>query len=228
MFSVLWDILPIFSFLLVIEVLFSADNFLVISSLTIRLPQHQHRKALWIGFTSGLALRCIAILFFTHLVRYPSIQVIGGLYLMFLGGKEFLLSPKRKDHKSASFWSVIWAIELVDFLFAIDSILAAFAVLDGNNHTSKIWMIYASSLIGMFIIRFAASKLSKILAKFPRLIRSSHLLILWIGLKFLIEALPHYISSPPFLYLTDHYSFIFWTGCAIIILYGWNSQKKAL
>jgi predicted tellurium resistance membrane protein TerC len=80
MVSVLWDIVPVFFFLLVIEILFSADNFLALSSLTIRLPPHQHAKALWIGFASGLALRCFAILFFTYLIRYPSIQIIGGLY----------------------------------------------------------------------------------------------------------------------------------------------------
>jgi predicted tellurium resistance membrane protein TerC len=116
---------------------------------------------------------------------------------------------------------------VVDFLFAIDSILAAFAVLAGNN-SSKVWMIYVSSLVGMFIIRFAAAKLSGILLRFPRLILSSHILVLWIGLKFLIEALPHYVHSASFLYLVDHYSFIFWTGSAIVILYGLNFTKKPL
>ncbi len=220
--------LPLLLFLLFIEIIFSADNFLAISSLATRLGVEKRSKALWIGFISGLVLRTLAIVFLTFLIKHPGIQLLGAAYLIFMGSKELAFPNSPHINKPRSFWKTVFYIEITDVLFAIDSILAAFAILTSRAGVSKIWMIYVSSLLGMFIMRFAASKLSSLLAKLPNMLNASHALIIWIGFKFIVEALPYYFSSPTIAIFTQYYSFIFWIGSVIILLYGCKSQKKPL
>jgi YkoY family integral membrane protein len=93
---------------------------------------------------------------------------------------------------SLSFWYTVAVIELTDIAFAIDSILAAIALVgqqrphDTGVH-DKLWVVIVGGFIGVVVMRFAAVLFIKLLEKFPRFELSAYLLVLVIGGKLLAD-----------------------------------------
>ena len=83
--------------LIVLEGLLSADNAIVLAVMVRHLPLKEQKHALLYGLAGALIFRIIAIFLITILAQYWQIQVLGGLYLLFMAGshiKEFF--DKRK------------------------------------------------------------------------------------------------------------------------------------
>jgi YkoY family integral membrane protein len=136
--------------------------------------------------------------------------------------------------KHAGFWSTVAVIELTDIAFAIDSILAAIAVVGSAaaGHVGphpKLWVVITGGILGVILMRFAAAMFIRLLERFPRFETSAYLLVSVIGLKLLVdwgantEAHPHRANfhdtaSPAF--------WIFWATMAICIAFGFLPQKK--
>jgi YkoY family integral membrane protein len=90
--------------------------------------------------------------------------------------------------KYASFWPTVLVIELTDIAFAIDSILAAIALVGGApaGHVGphpKLWVVISGGMLGVILMRFAAVVFIKLLERFPRFEVSAFLLVAVIGVK---------------------------------------------
>ena len=125
--------------LILLEGLLSADNAIVLAVMVRHLPPKEKKHALMYGLAGALIFRIIAIFLITILAQYWEIQVLGGLYLLYMAGvhiKEFFEKQKHKDSseeikvpkKQSGFWATVIKVELTDIAFAIDSILAAVAI----------------------------------------------------------------------------------------------------
>lgn len=96
--------------------------------------------------------------------------------------------------KWAAFWPTVFVIELTDIAFAVDSILAAIALVgrppsgtpEGAVHP-KLWVVIAGGLLGVILMRFAASFFIRLLEKFPRFEMAAYLLVIVIGAKLLAD-----------------------------------------
>jgi YkoY family integral membrane protein len=92
------------------------------------------------------------------------------------------------------FWYAVGVIELTDLAFAIDSILAAIALVGppppgwpvGTLHP-KLWVVVTGGMLGVILMRFAAVVFIRLLEKFPRFELSAYLLVLVIGLKLIAD-----------------------------------------
>ena len=94
--------------------------------------------------------------------------------------------------RHAGFWSTVAVIELTDIAFAIDSILAAMALVGAPpaGHTGlhpKLWVVITGGMLGIVLMRFAAALFIKLLDKFPRFETAAYLLVTIIGLKLVID-----------------------------------------
>jgi YkoY family integral membrane protein len=91
----------------------------------------------------------------------------------------------------ARFWPTVVSIGLTDIAFAVDSILAAIALIgpppNPTNYHPKLWVVFAGALLGMVALRFAAGLVIKLLENFPRFEIAAYLLVLVIGLKLLAD-----------------------------------------
>jgi YkoY family integral membrane protein len=101
--------------------------------------------------------------------------------------------------KFAKFWPTVLVIELTDVAFAIDSILAAMALIAGVPHDPskthpKLWVVIAGGFLGVVLMRFAAVVFIKLLDKFPRLATAAYMLVFIIGVKLLVD---WYFNKPP-------------------------------
>ena len=98
--------------------------------------------------------------------------------------------PPSPQH--AGFWGTVAVIELTDIAFAIDSILAAMALVGAPpaGHTGphpKLWVVITGGMLGIVLMRFAAVLFIKLLEKFPRFETSAYLLVTVIGLKLVTD-----------------------------------------
>lgn len=209
-----WIDLPRLFFLAFIEILLSADNAIVLGIFTHQLPERLKKKALYIGALSAFFFRLFAVLSIGWLIQYSWIQLLGGVYLIYLSIHHFV-APKKAliPPLYASFWKTILMIELFDLAFAIDSIMAAFAFISSNSMhiESKLWMVYLGGMFGLFGIRYAAHLFSSWIHRFSRLEKSAYLMIGWIGCKLTLEG---------FVELPSLFPFIFWPVLAALFLYG--------
>lgn len=218
------DLFSLF-FLIFLEILLSADNAVVLGFLTQKLPEHLRKKALYIGFLSAIFLRALALILLVFFIHLVWVQILGGLYLIYLSYRHFFSSEKKKKsiaHSFASFGKTVLMIECFDFLFAIDSILAGVAFITpsvpshGIIGSEKLWIVYLGGIIGAFAMRYAALLFAKLLHRFPRLEKSAHLMIGWIGLELLVHT---FNLSIPYLPV------IFWTGLILFFLTGFLKDK---
>lgn len=143
--------------------------------------------------------------------------------------------PEQQIKAGRSFWMAVVVIELTDIAFAVDSILAAIALVgsppaghpEGATHP-KLWVVIAGGMIGVMLMRVAAAMFIRLLEKFPRFEVSAYLLVIVIGLKLLIdwgfnsEANPHVIDFHS--YRTPEF-WIFWVSMLACLTFGFLPKK---
>ncbi len=220
--------------LVFLEGILSIDNALVLALLARDLPEKLQKKALTYGMVGAVVFRALALALVTQLIHLNWIKFVGGGYLIFLAGKHFLVGEKSQDGPTdaksgsfltgkkplsdrARFWRTVVVIELTDIAFALDSILAAVAL------TSKFWVVFTGGILGIAMMRFAASIFIRLLGKFPEMETTAYLLVLLVGLKVVLEGFQipgldfHSASEPAF--------WIFWGLMAACVAYGLVARK---
>jgi YkoY family integral membrane protein len=208
--------------LVFLEGILSVDNALVLAILAKHLPKDQQKKALTYGLVGAFIFRFIALAMVTYLVKWRWVKFIGGGYLLYIGIKSLIFGESKDEAgnklKGAGFWKTVMVIELTDIAFAVDSILAAVAL------TNKLWIIFTGGVLGIIMMRFAASQFIKLIERFPQLEKTAYLLVTVIGTKVIIEGLQipgidfHSMASPSF--------WVFWSLMASCIGYGFIPSRK--
>lgn len=102
--------------------------------------------------------------------------------------------PEKRLRAGRNFWMTVLVIELTDIAFAVDSILAAIALVGdppADQPTTafhpKLWVVVTGGLLGIMMMRVAAAMFIRLLEKFPRFELSAYLLVIVIGLKLLAD-----------------------------------------
>jgi YkoY family integral membrane protein len=136
----------------------------------------------------------------------------------------------------ARFWPTVFVIELTDIAFAVDSILAAIALVGppppghatGAVHP-KLWVIITGGILGVILMRFAAVVFIRLLDRFPRFEVTAYWLVFLIGLKLLID---WGFNTPEEPHRVDFHNFheapfwIFWIALALTFCSGFLPQRK--
>ncbi len=86
---------------------------------------------------------------------------------------------------ASAFWKMVLIIELTDIAFAVDSILAAMAL--AGSEPEKLWVVVLGGLLGVILMRFAATLFIGLLERFPRFELSAYLLVAVIGIKLVTD-----------------------------------------
>jgi len=224
------------------EGLLSIDNALVLALLARRLPAPLRAKALTYGLVGALVFRTVMIALAAYLLQWRIVKLIGGGYLLWISVQHFFLKKPEPppsledgdDQPASGFWTTVALIEVTDVAFAVDSILAAIALVGSAppGHVGphpKLWVVITGGMIGVMLMRVAAAMFIKLLERFPRFETSAYLLVLTIGLKLLVdwgfnsEKYPdranfHNSSSPLF--------WAFWSVMVVCIGIGFVPQRK--
>ncbi len=207
--------------LVFLEGVLSVDNAVVLALLARQVKPHLRKKALTYGLIGAVGFRILALAFASHLMEWNWVKYVGGGYLIFVAGQHWFKknedSHKEKKIDHLSFWRVVLIIEMTDIAFAIDSILAAVAI------SQKLWVVLTGGIIGLILMRFAASWFMKLLDRFPTFEESAYLLVALVGVKLVVDGLKipsvnfHSSDSPAF--------WIFWILLVAAIAYGFRKKK---
>ncbi|WP_226530118.1 TerC family protein [Metabacillus niabensis] len=230
--------------LVALEGILAADNALVMAVMVKHLPEDQRKKALFYGLAGAFVLRFGALFLISFLVNVWQVQAIGAIYLLYISinhiVKKFILKKSEQHRvvkKESGFWGTVLKVELADLAFAVDSILAAVALavtlpatnlptiggLDGGQFL----VILAGGIIGIVIMRFAATYFVKLLKKKPNLETAAFLIVGWVGVKLSLYTLAH----PQIDVISKHFiesatwKIIFWIILAAIAVGGWFLSK---
>lgn len=145
---------------------------------------------------------------------------------------------KRSKEKQENFWWTVFKVEVADIAFAVDSILAAVALAMtlpktglgtiGSLDTGQFVVIFVGGLIGLIIMRFAATAFVQILKRKPGLETAAFLIVGWVGVKLAVYTLAH-----PTLNVIPHsfpestpWKLIFWIVLVGIAVGGWFFSKE--
>lgn len=221
-FEFAWGDLATIGLLIFLEGILSVDNAVVLALLAARLPKEQQKKALTYGIVGAIIFRFISIGLAAHLMRWTWVKFVGGGYLLYVAMSHFLKKDKPGDADGAGgvkvgFWRTVISIELMDIAFAVDSILAAVAV------SPKLWVVVTGGVLGMVLMRFAATIFIRLLDRFPSFETSAYMLVTLIGLKLVVDGFKfeavnfHSSSSPAF--------WIFWLGMLFCVAWGFRKKR---
>lgn len=218
------------------EGLLSIDNALVLALLARRLPKELRAKALTYGLGGAFIFRFIMIGSAAYLLQWRIVKLIGGGYLLWISLQHFFFKkPEPKVEiddndddmahtgKAPGFWRTVAVIEVTDVAFAIDSILAAIALVGPApvGHIGlhpKLWVVVTGGMIGVMLMRIAAAMFIKLLERFPRFETSAYLLVLTIGLKLLIDWAVNTAQRPDRANFHTPASPLFWSFWALMVI----------
>jgi YkoY family integral membrane protein len=240
--------LGVIALLVLLEGLMSMDNALVLALLARKLPKNLRGKALTYGLVGSFVFRVIAIAAAGYLLHWRIVKLIGGGYLVWVAGQYFYENrrannePKRIDDDDVvplgavvpSFWGTVARIELTDIAFAVDSILAAIALVGSAPPGTvgphpKLWVVVTGGMLGVMLMRVAAAGFIKLLERFPRLEISAYLLVMAIGIKLLVDWGFNSANHPDRVDFQNSGSpafWIFWTAMLIGVGIGFMPAKR--
>ncbi|HEY6565467.1 MAG TPA: hypothetical protein VIY86_13275 [Pirellulaceae bacterium] len=127
---------------------------------------------------------------------------------------------KRLDRR---FRTTVGVIDLTDVAFAVDSILAAIALVGSSpaGHAGfhpKLWVVVTGGIIGLILMRVAASMFIKLLERFPRFEVAAYLLVAVIGLKLVADWQFNSAAEPHRLNFHSPTSPAFWTFWVVMLI----------
>jgi YkoY family integral membrane protein len=199
--------------LVALEGLLSADNALVLAIMVKHLPEEERKKALFYGLMGAFVFRFASLFLISFLVNVWQMQALGALYLLFISINHLFKAYVKKDKdvteeeeaesnkKKSGFWMTVFKVELADIAFAVDSILAAVALAAmvtplnigtiGGLDSGQFMVILAGGVIGLIIMRFAATYFVKLLQERPGLETAAFVIVGWVGVKLAVATLAH-------------------------------------
>lgn len=229
-----------------LEGLLAADNALVLAIMVKHLPKIERRKALFYGLVGAFVLRFGSLFIISFLVNVWQVQAIGALYLLFISINHLYKKALNKDGKKVpksttnGFWWTVIKIEIADLAFAFDSILAAVALAIalppsnlftiGSLDGMQFLVIFIGGMIGVILMRFAASFFVRLLHKRPSLEVAAFVIVGWVGVKLLFLVLAHEdigVVSQAFIESIG-WKLTFYIGLVVIALSGWFYSSYTL
>ncbi|MBL7714870.1 MAG: TerC family protein [Bdellovibrionales bacterium] len=216
-------------FLVFLEGILSIDNALVLAMLAKDLPKDLQKKALTYGLGGAIVFRLLSLSVVTQLLAWNWVKFVGGGYLLFISLKHFFFgegdddSPKKKRNTAKmQFWKVVLLVELTDIAFAVDSILAAVAL------SNKFWVVFTGGIMGVILMRYAASVFIRLLERFPAFETAAYILVFIIGVKVSLEGTLHYypVEAINFHSPSSAAFWIFWAMMAAGVAYGFMPKKR--
>ncbi|WP_106769872.1 TerC family protein [Paenibacillus faecalis] len=228
-----------------LEGILAADNALVMSIMVKHLPEDRRKKALFYGLAGAFVFRFASLFIISFLADVWYVQALGAFYLLYISinhiVKQFFV--KKKAHmkeaaqKDENFWVTVLKVELADIAFAVDAILAAVALALTLPETSlpqiggmdggQFLVILTGGIIGLIIMRFAASYFVKLLERKPGLETAAFLIVGWVGIKLAVYTLAH-----PEIAVLDKgfpksagWKLVFWGVLILIAVLGWFLSK---
>ena len=199
--------------IIAIDIILGGDNAIIIALACRNLPNRQKRLGILWGTAGAIILRCILVFFATTLLTIPSLKLIGGLLLLWIGIK--LLADENDFDtgtvkQSANLYDAVRTIIIADFVMSLDNSVAIAAAAKGNMAL----VIFGLALSVPIIIGGSAIILN-LMTSFPIIIMFGGALLGWLAGDLIVHdpLLADYVKTLP--YMTATYAA---AGCALLVV----------
>jgi len=197
--------------LVALELVLGVDNVIFISILAGKLPADQRTRARTTGISLAVVTRILLLLSLSWIISLeeplftlPLLNVgISGHDLILLAGGLFLLWKSVHEihdklegvegHASArvtaTFWSVIVQIMLLDIVFSLDSVITAVGMVD------EIGIMIVAVIVAAIVMIFGAGAISRFVEEHPTIKMLALSFLLLIGFTLIVEGLHQHIPK---------------------------------
>jgi predicted tellurium resistance membrane protein TerC len=193
--------------LTILEIVLGIDNLVFLSIASQRLPPAQRPVAQKIGLLGALGLRVVmlALLVWITKLTYPVVSlwgfdlswrdiilIGGGLFLLYKGTAEIHEEMEGGEEGpqssyTANFLGVIALIMVIDFVFALDSIITAVGM------TTFLPVMIAANIVAIAVMMLAARPIGDFIARHPTVKMLALAFILLIGVALIADGLGMHI-----------------------------------
>ncbi len=194
-----------------LEIILGIDNIIFISVSANKLPEHQRKKATYIGIMLAMVTRVLLLFSISYLIALKDpfwtidtswlqidltgqglILFSGGLFLMYKSTQEIHhkvseseTEEEKNTGKIPSLSKIIIQIILIDIVFSFDSILTAVGMTNGINGALTIMVI--AVVVSMIIMMLFANSVNRFVSKNPTIQMLAFSFLLLIGFMLIAE-----------------------------------------
>ncbi|PKR78347.1 hypothetical protein CEY16_00895 [Halalkalibacillus sediminis] len=161
-----WDLCKAILIIIGLDLILGGDNAIVIAMASRKLPKKSQNKAIFIGTFLAIFMRVILASFAIFLLTIPYLQLVGGIFLLYIAVK--LLEDHDDDPEIQSSTTLIGAVKTIviaDVVMGFDNVLAIAAVSDKN-----IFLIIIGLAFSVPIIIFGSKIILTLMNKFPLIV----------------------------------------------------------
>ena len=165
--------------IIAIDIILGGDNAIIIALACRNLPSRQKKLGILWGTAGAIGLRVILVFFASTLLTIPSLKLIGGLLLLWIGVK-FLSEEADLDEgaikQSGSLIEAIRTIIIADFVMSLDNSVAIAAAAKGNMA-----LVVFGLLLSVPIIIGGSAIILRMMQRFPIIITLGGALLGWLS-----------------------------------------------
>jgi YjbE family integral membrane protein len=153
--------------IVLIDLMLAGDNALVIALAARELPPRERRWGVILGVAAAIVLRISITVLAASLLRFPYVQLAGGLFVLWIAWKVQRDTGARHERVPAArqLWQAVWYISMADLSMSVDNILA----IAGASHGNLPLLIFGLCL-SIPLVVFASTLLMKLMGRFPALV----------------------------------------------------------
>jgi YjbE family integral membrane protein len=196
--------------IVIIDLVLAGDNAIVIALVARGLPQHLRRRTIVWGTVGAVVVRVAMTLMVVWLLKIPGLQVVGGLFLIWVAYK--LLTPAHEGHemsaghvRKSGLGAAIRTIVVADAVMGIDNVLGVAGAAHGD-----FVLVVIGLLVSVPIMVAGSTFILRWVDRFP--------IIIYLGAAVLAFTAASMIAGEPLFadYLYDR-DILVWTLHALII-----------
>lgn len=196
--------LAAFGQVVLIDLVFAADNAIVIGALAGSLPPDQRRKVIMIGIGAALVLRIFFAIIVSQLLQIVGLILAGGLLLLWVawkfwreirhmgGAEESPGSPEIAGDEDSglasakSFWGAVWAVTAADVSMSLDNVLGVAAAAREHPGILVIGLLLSVALMGL-----AANVIAKYIERYKWIAYLGLAVIVWVAIRMVYDGFVH-------------------------------------
>ena len=214
------ELLPLLPVLVALELVLSADNAIALAAVARKQNDPvKEKKALNYGIAIAFFLRVALILLAQWVLAFKPLQLLAGIYLLWLFLSHIWSKPSNSDTPTGSsgpsstfsFPRTIVALALTDLAFSIDSVAAAVAISD------QLILVITGALIGVVALRFTSGLFIRWLDIYTRLETAGYLAVALVGIKLIFSLIFSELYLPEWLTLLT---------VALLMIWGFSERKE--
>lgn len=191
--------LAAFGQVILIDLVFAADNAIVVGALAGGLPAEQRRKVILIGIGAALILRILFALIVVQLLQIVGLVLAGGLLLLWVGwnfyrqifregqspGSAEIIGDEQSGVKAKkTFWAAVWGVTAADVSMSLDNVLGVAGAARDHPGILVIGLLLSVALMGL-----AANVIAKYIERYKWIAYVGLVVIVYVAGKMIYSGL---------------------------------------